>query len=151
MNAPANLTPLERAARAAYTRPGSTIPWERRSPARRAYWRTVALRALDAALDLDHLARVIADELHAIPTRDLTPAVGESWHDGAERLGRYLATAVRARILTAVPLVRFLPVDAPGRAYGEGYDGRPLDDRTEAEKRDAADRAGADDVEGDPR
>ncbi|MCF4122184.1 hypothetical protein L1785_14480 [Antribacter sp. KLBMP9083] len=145
-----DLTPLERAARAAYTRPDSAIPWERRSPARRAYWRTVALRALDAALDLDHLARVLAVELHAIPARDVTPGPGESWRDVAERLGHHLATAVRARILT-VPVVRVLPDDAPGRVYGEGYDGRPLDDRTEAEKREAADRSEADDVEGDQR
>lgn len=53
-------TPMARAARAAYTRPEGTIPFERRSPRRRAYWHEVAERAVKAALRADELEAVIA-------------------------------------------------------------------------------------------
>ncbi|GAA4725788.1 MULTISPECIES: hypothetical protein [Promicromonospora] len=52
-------TSLRRAARAAYTRTGTSIPFERRPPARQAYWTWAARRALEAALDPDELADVI--------------------------------------------------------------------------------------------
>lgn len=51
---------LEAAARAAYTRPDSTLPWERRKPARQAYWRDVGTRAVVAAIPLHVLADVAA-------------------------------------------------------------------------------------------
>lgn len=54
------ITPLERAARAAYTRPNSTIPFEARRPSRQAYWRDVAERAVKAAVRTDEMAAVIA-------------------------------------------------------------------------------------------
>lgn len=58
---PANRpTPLERAARAAYTRPDGLVPFERRSPRRRAYWHDVAERAVKAALRAEELEAVIA-------------------------------------------------------------------------------------------
>lgn len=52
--------PLRRAARAAYTRPDTSVPFERRPPARQAYWTRAARRALEAALDPAELAEVIA-------------------------------------------------------------------------------------------
>lgn len=114
------LSPLERAARAAYTRPDGSIPWERRSPARRAYWRTVTRRALDAALNLGELAQVLAE------------------HRGDTRAQ---AVAIRTALLSPVPLVKVLPDDAPGRAYGEGYDGHPLDEATTRDAQRAAQAA----------
>lgn len=58
----AGLTPLQLAARAAYTRAdgGSTIPFERRSPRRRAYWEGVAQRAVQAAAEHAQLGELFA-------------------------------------------------------------------------------------------
>ena len=53
------ITPLERAARAAYTRPDSTIPFEARRPSRQAYWRDAAERAVTAAVRTEEMATVI--------------------------------------------------------------------------------------------
>ena len=57
------MTPLDEAARAAYTRPGeeSTLPFERRSSRRRAYWKDVATRAVAAVLTRPFLTRVLAE------------------------------------------------------------------------------------------
>lgn len=57
---------LEVAARAAYTRPGeeSTVPFERRSPRRRGYWKDVATRALAAVLTRSFLIRVLDDHAY---------------------------------------------------------------------------------------
>ena len=61
LNPPAT-TALQLAARAAYTRPdgGSTIPFERRSPAGRAYWEGVAQRAVAAAVEHAQLGELFA-------------------------------------------------------------------------------------------
>lgn len=58
----AALTPLQYAVRAAYTRPdgGSTIPFERRSPRRRAYWEDLTARAVGAALERAQLGELFA-------------------------------------------------------------------------------------------
>jgi hypothetical protein len=61
------VTPLDTAARAAYTRPGeeSTLPFERRSPRRRAYWKQVATRALAAVVTRQFLAAVLDEHAYA--------------------------------------------------------------------------------------
>lgn len=114
-------SPLERAARAAYTRSDSTIPWERRSPSRRAYWRSVAHHALDAALDRGDLARELADE-GAIGAAGLTAGID---------LYR-VADHIRAHVLA--PVVTVLDDTTRDRLYGEGYDGLPLDEFSEADR-----------------
>ncbi|MBE1877848.1 hypothetical protein [Myceligenerans pegani] len=65
----------------------------------------------------------------------------------AERLVREvseleLATSQAAETARAAepPVVRIVPPDAPGRMYGEGYDGSWFDERTEADKRAVFDR-----------
>lgn len=137
-------SPLERAARAAYTRPDSTIPWERRSPRRRAYWRTVARRALDDALDLPELANVLGRQHRDVgPDAHLTgfrehlcscyrwPTASDP--DTPAAFAAHQAAEVRAHILTPVPVVRIVPDDDPGRVYGEGYGGGWDDEGTAAE------------------
>lgn len=52
--------PLWRAARAAYARPNLKIPFEQRSAARQKDWIHTARRTLQAALDPNELAAVIA-------------------------------------------------------------------------------------------
>lgn len=61
------MTPLDAAARAAYTRPGeeSTIPFERRSPRRRVYWKGVATRAVAAVLTRPFLVGVLDEHAYA--------------------------------------------------------------------------------------
>lgn len=108
-------SPLERAARAAYTRPDSTLPWERRTPARRAYWRTVARRALDAGLDREELARALYRLFPHMRRADLFAA----------------ADVIRAHVLA--PAVHVIPDTDPGRVYGQGYDGGWDDESTAAE------------------
>jgi hypothetical protein len=56
----AGLTPLQHATRAAYTRADSTIPFERRSPRRRAYWEDVTTRAVTTAVERAGLAELFA-------------------------------------------------------------------------------------------
>lgn len=51
---------LRRAAQAAYGRPDTGVPFERRPPARQTYWFRAARRALRAALDPSELSQVIA-------------------------------------------------------------------------------------------
>ncbi|MBO0609380.1 hypothetical protein [Myceligenerans salitolerans] len=139
MNTP---SPLERAARAAYTRPDSTIPWERRSPRRRAYWRTVTRRALDTALDPAELAdllgrrhRDIGPDAHAGGFREHLcscrrwPAPADP--DTPAAFAAHQAAELRAHVLA--PVVCVVPEDDPGRVYGQGYGGGWDDEGTAAE------------------
>ncbi|GAB4084086.1 hypothetical protein GCM10028784_07160 [Myceligenerans cantabricum] len=140
-------TPLERAAKAAYTRPDGSIPWERRKPRTRAYWRSVAARAIGAMFDRIEVAVVLDDH------RPLPPVIGgEHWRCAAchTDLGpgdsdrgveiaslRHRADALRAHFLTPIYGVRVVPPNDPGRVYGHGYDDSWFDDLTEAEHRAA--------------
>ncbi|MBO0611098.1 hypothetical protein [Myceligenerans salitolerans] len=127
------LSPLERAARAAYTRPDGSIPWERRTTRTRAYWRTIARRALDAALDVLELAAVLETHREAAPVPH--PEAGHV--DVCALCGivgdihAHQADKIRATILA--PVVRIVPNNAPGRMYGEGYGGGWDDEGTAAE------------------
>ncbi|RPF21295.1 hypothetical protein [Myceligenerans xiligouense] len=55
-------------------------------------------------------------------------------------LGQITAQAAETARAAEPPRLRIVPPDAPGRIYGEGYDGSWFDERTEADKRAALDR-----------
>ncbi|GAB3157959.1 hypothetical protein GCM10027059_01820 [Myceligenerans halotolerans] len=140
-------SPLERGAKAAYTRPDGSIPWERRKPRTRAYWRSVAARALAAALDRGQLAEILRrharwnlpDEVHCQADWQARCICGahiattRSAHAADLALYAHQAAAIRDHILTPVPVVRIVPDDDPGRMYGQGYDGGWDDEGTAAE------------------
>ncbi|WP_125772974.1 hypothetical protein [Antribacter gilvus] len=92
-----HLRPIARAARAAYTRPGSTILFERRHPARRAYWTAVARRALTAALDLTELTSVLAAHQITLPLDNCS--CGAAWFMDYRTHTAHQATALLAHVL----------------------------------------------------
>ncbi|RPF23425.1 hypothetical protein [Myceligenerans xiligouense] len=55
-------------------------------------------------------------------------------------LGQITAQAAETARAAEPPRLRIVPPDAPGRIYGQGYDGSWFDDRTEADRRAAFDR-----------
>jgi hypothetical protein len=102
-------TPLERAARAAYTRPDSSIPFERRRPSRQAYWRDVAERAVKAAVRTNELAAVIAAHTWDLDheTEHYRCSCGEFYvSDPVADHAEHLALLIRLTILAPHLLIR---------------------------------------------
>ena len=119
--------PLRRAARAAYIRPHTSVPFERRPPARQAYWTRAAQRALEAVLDPRALAEVIA----AHSRYDYDPEVGlyrcacggyltSGWPD-------HIAAAIRTHVLSPDP-----QTGTPGAGDEQATAGRGSSDRRRA-------------------
>lgn len=117
--------PAERAAKAAYTRPNSSIPWERRYSGR-TYWRTLAKRVIAAAFDRTEVADLL--DLHREVARSRAPM--DAWHcygcladlgvhetSRAVELAsiRHRADVIRAWLLTGLP-----ERPRPGRRTDEG-------------------------------
>lgn len=97
-NRPMNM-PLRRAARAAYTRADTSVPFEQRPPARQRYWTQAVLRALDTALEPGELAEVITT--HSQYAYDPESALFRCTCGGYLTTGwaNHISASIRAHIL----------------------------------------------------